>query len=1397
MKQQEHLLFRKTFLIGCLFLISLMGWGQNTAIYSVSTTNSVVASGISPSGSSSTYAQTYSTAKQMTSGNSASLTLSGYAGYKITNVVLEMRSNSSSGAGTLNIVAGSTSISTVNPSASFNSISWNGSWSSTYVNVTKVPTLYSILNGENVVITISATANSLYIQKFSITYEPASSSITYSGNGNDSGSAPTDASSPYNSGSTVTVLGNTGSLAKTGYSFNGWNTAANGSGTSYIAGDTFAISSNTILYAQWLPTSPTISTSGSLSALTTTYGTASSTSTFSVSGTALTADILVTPPAGFEVSTNASSGFGSSVTLTQTGGSVSSTPIYIRLAAATNAGAYSGNVVLSSTGATDVNVATVSSTVNTKALTISGLTATPKEYDTTTSVVISGTPSYTGLVNSESFSVTGAVSYAFASVNAATPQSITRTGSYNAPSTNYTVTQPTLTANITKKALTIASAAANSKNYDGTNSATLTGTLNGVISPDAITLTLSGTFNDATVGTSKSVTSTSTISSTTNYTLTQPTGLTANIVAVVPNAPVIGTITGTSGQLSVAFTSPTNNGGTAITNYAYSIDNGVTFTTLSPTQTTSPIVITGLTNGTAYPVVIYAINSVGNGAPSSAVSGTPSIVPTTLATWNFTANVSPTNVPTNITISDLVQGNNNGTTTILSSASSSDYSGASGTNNAGAAAKAGALVTGASGSAYFEFTITPAAAYYFTLSSISFGARSTGTGPQAYTLRSNLDNYASDIATGSFSNNSTWSLKTNASINSSSTIGTPNTYRIYGYNGTGSPAVNTANWRIDDLNLLGFVNGPSNNWIGGTSTWNATANWSLSRVPLSTDDVTISSGSPVMDVDFALGTGKTLTISGTGTLTINSGRTLSIAGTADFGGKLVTFKSDETGSGRLGQVAGTLMGASNVKVERYIAQGKRAFRFLAPGVTTTNFIKNNWQQATHITGSTTGANGFDLTASGNPSMYTYNNQVGSGTGWTTIANTDATNLEAEKGYRLLVRGDRTPSLITATTADNMNTAITLSATGTLKTGTVTIDATSTPTAINNTNNTTTNGFSLVANPYVSPIDWDLVTKTGITDTYYIWDTNVGTAAQRGRYVSYNSSTGINNYGNTGVSTANDIIQAGQAFFVKNTLDVTARTITFNESNKSYTSSFVLRTTNQNTLLSVLLYAPTELAIGGFPMDGITTVFGADFDNQVGYGDVPKLESAGENLAWFSQSKKLDINAQAPIVASDVLAIKSLRLGANKSYTFRIKATNFDTSLTGYLVDNYLNTQQVIDFTQDYFANFSTTTEALSFGEDRFKIVFSTALNNNQFAKDMFVVYPNPVVNNNFTIKLPATLSGNVKVTLHNLLGQEVFQVNTIASPILEIAPKNTLSSGVYIVSVMGEGISSQQKITIQ
>ena len=75
--------------------------------------------------------------------------------------------------------------------------------------------------------------------------------MTYSGNGNTGGTAPTDANA-YVATETVTALGNNGNLVKTGLNFLGWNTAADGSGTSYAVGTTFAMGSgNMTLFAKW------------------------------------------------------------------------------------------------------------------------------------------------------------------------------------------------------------------------------------------------------------------------------------------------------------------------------------------------------------------------------------------------------------------------------------------------------------------------------------------------------------------------------------------------------------------------------------------------------------------------------------------------------------------------------------------------------------------------------------------------------------------------------------------------------------------------------------------------------------------------------------------------------------------------------------------------------------------------------------------------------------------------------------------------------------------------------------------------------------------------------------------------------------------------------------------
>ena len=73
--------------------------------------------------------------------------------------------------------------------------------------------------------------------------------ITYLGNGHTSGSTPSAITS---SNSTVNLSLNSGALSKTNFTFNGWNTQADGSGTRYDAGSAFTLSANTTLYAEWL-----------------------------------------------------------------------------------------------------------------------------------------------------------------------------------------------------------------------------------------------------------------------------------------------------------------------------------------------------------------------------------------------------------------------------------------------------------------------------------------------------------------------------------------------------------------------------------------------------------------------------------------------------------------------------------------------------------------------------------------------------------------------------------------------------------------------------------------------------------------------------------------------------------------------------------------------------------------------------------------------------------------------------------------------------------------------------------------------------------------------------------------------------------------------------------------
>lgn len=133
--------------------------------------------------------------------------------------------------------------------------------------------------------------------------------LTYDGNSPSTGSPPSTVDAV--AGASVTVAGNTGSLTKSGLLFNGWNTAADGSGTTYQPGSTITLNSNTTLFARWTSTA-SVSYDGNGS----TGGSTPTSGTYTVAGGPYTIEANTFTRGGFTFSSwnTASDGSGTSYT---------------------------------------------------------------------------------------------------------------------------------------------------------------------------------------------------------------------------------------------------------------------------------------------------------------------------------------------------------------------------------------------------------------------------------------------------------------------------------------------------------------------------------------------------------------------------------------------------------------------------------------------------------------------------------------------------------------------------------------------------------------------------------------------------------------------------------------------------------------------------------------------------------------------------------------------------------------------------------------------------------------------------------------------------------------------------------------------------------------------------
>lgn len=529
------------------------------------------------------------------------------------------------------------------------------------------------------------------------------------------------------------------------------------------------------------------------------------------------------------------------------------------------------------------------------------------------------------------------------------------------------------------------------------------------------------------------------------------------------------------------------------------------------------------------------------------------------------------------------------------------------------------------------------------------------------------------------------------------------------------------------LNLLGNINIGSNlNLINGsisilanTLTLNGSITGSgfIKGSPVSNLHITGGAGSMNFDQTDSLSHSLKDLVLNNGNATLGNAlnvynEMLLTTSTLNLDGKLLTLKSTDANTARIGNLTGsTLSNASNVTMERFIklrtpgtgygtGNYGRAYRLITPTVNTATSIRFNWMNnemnntigvsinnaapgyGTQITGAGGNANGFDVTQSNESSLYNTANAVTPS--YTAVGNTNGT-LNALTGYFIYLRGDRSMSTTIPLSVNMPTSSTTLRANGTIVQG-----------PVSSFTNAFTGGgaLNLVTNPYPSPIDWQAVraASSNITDYYTYWNPNVGT---RGGFVTVSSAEmGPLRY-----------IQSGQAFFVESD-GVGVPVVNMQESHKASgnNNEVFLLPPAPNEAFSTLLYFKEPNNYRRLA-DEADAWYGNGFDTAVNAKDAKEINNWNENISILRANKRLSVEQRPVIVSRDTIPLFMNNM-KQRDYEFEFRPQAFtNTSLSAELIDNFSGSRTLLSVIDTTVVNFSVTSDAASVATNRFMVVF--------------------------------------------------------------------------------------------
>lgn len=473
---------------------------------------------------------------------------------------------------------------------------------------------------------------------------------------------------------------------------------------------------------------------------------------------------------------------------------------------------------------------------------------------------------------------------------------------------------------------------------------------------------------------------------------------------------------------------------------------------------------------------------------------------------------------------------------------------------------------------------------------------------------------------------------------------------------------------------------------------------------------------------FSGNTLKNLTVSNTSLAVSGGGGLLNITGDLAFGNvsgatlttnNNIVLVSTDTSTARVADITngGARSGNSfngQVTVQRYFP-ALRAWRLITSPLSNTGNIFNSWQNGglpatiapgngTYVTGTVVGTggtgNGLDNGPFLNPSLKTGSNLTDVNNTITTMLSNSTGNAD-NIGYLMFVRGDRNPI---NTVVPNTNTT-TLSSKGKLQTGTQTFQAIG-----------TLGAFTLIGNPYASPVDLNKVTLNNLAKRFYVWDPKLNLV---GGYIL------LDDYYNTGTfnitppspdGKANQFIQSSEAFFVQTSSDAPA-SIIFNEDDKSSSNNLsMFRPMNPGQMQSFRtnLYllnddGSTHLA------DGNLAEFDDSYNPGVDLQDALKFYNVNETIGLLSGSTLLGVNRRPPLANSDTLFYKFIK-NRQRKYQFEFIAAQLERdNLAGFVEDKFLNKLSPLNMNNTTKLNFEVTADAAAAAADRFRVVFKPSV----------------------------------------------------------------------------------------